>query len=116
MIEIDDSLNAINDMDTTDYGNTAEEVVRTVMKADSSVEFEVGYLKGIKEALSLINGWKASRAKRLVEKCRADWAKTAMDNGWYSEPFCVQVWFDENINVEDSVAHKDMKEDIILGL
>ena len=49
-----------------------------------------------------------------IEKCREFWADIAKVNGWYIEPFHVQVWVDENGNVTDSVSHIGLTEDIVI--
>jgi len=49
-----------------------------------------------------------------IEKHRAFWAKIAKANGWYFEPFHVQVWVDEVGNVTDSVSHIGLTEDIVI--
>lgn len=48
-----------------------------------------------------------------VEDKRSLWEKIAKENGWYQNPFYVQVWFDDNGNITDSVSHGDLKGDII---
>jgi len=52
--------------------------------------------------------------KNEIEKHRAIWARIAKANGWYSEPFYVQVWIDINGNVTDSVSHIDLTKDIVV--
>ena len=49
-----------------------------------------------------------------VEKARDFWSKVAKDNGWYVEPFYVQVWMDKDEEVLDSVSHRDMPRDLII--
>jgi hypothetical protein len=49
-----------------------------------------------------------------VEERREFWAEVAKKNGWYSEPFFVQVWQNEAGEVWDSVSHQGLTEDIIL--
>ena len=49
-----------------------------------------------------------------VEKARDFWSKVAKDNGWYVEPFYVQVWIDKDEEVLDSVSHRDMPRDLII--
>ena len=50
----------------------------------------------------------------VIEKHRAFWAKIAKDNGWYVEPFHVQVWIGRDGNVTDSVSHIDLTKDIVI--
>lgn len=52
--------------------------------------------------------------KSKVEKARDFWSKVAKDNGWYEEPFYVQVWIDKGGEVLDSVSHRDMSRDFII--
>lgn len=47
-----------------------------------------------------------SASSLTIEQCRQFWAKIAKDNGWYKEPFFVQVWLDADGNVTDSVSHQ----------
>ena len=50
-----------------------------------------------------------------VEKAREFWAKVAKDNGWYQEPFYVQVWVNPTTGVVmDSVSSRGMTEDVIV--
>lgn len=49
-----------------------------------------------------------------IEKHRAFWAKIAKANGWYVEPFYVQVWIDRAGNVTDSVSHIGLTKDIVI--
>ncbi len=49
-----------------------------------------------------------------IEAMRTIWANFAKKNGWYYEPFFVQVWFDPDGGVVDSVSFRGMKEDIII--
>lgn len=53
--------------------------------------------------------------ERSLETARAYWAKIAKENGWYAEPFFVQIWLNQDGTTEDSVSHKDMTSDVILG-
>lgn len=48
-----------------------------------------------------------------IEEHRAIWAGVAHRNGWYEEPFYIQVWFDAEDNVSDSVSFKGLDQDII---
>lgn len=49
-----------------------------------------------------------------IEFHRAAWAKVAKDNGWYTDPFYVQIWLDDDGYISDSVSHLGMTEDIII--
>lgn len=50
-----------------------------------------------------------------LEKSRAFWAKVAKENGWYQEPFYVQVWVDPTTGlVKDSVSSRGMTQDVIV--
>lgn len=49
-----------------------------------------------------------------IEEHRKFWAKVAKENGWYKEPFYVQVWVDKNGTITDSVSHRSMTEDIVV--
>ena len=50
----------------------------------------------------------------LIEEERNFWINIAKANNWYVEPFYVQVWFNYNGDVEDSVSFKGIEGDIIL--
>jgi hypothetical protein len=52
--------------------------------------------------------------KTEIEKQRAFWAKLAKANGWFTEPFHVQIWVDENGDISDSVSYIGLAEDIII--
>ena len=52
--------------------------------------------------------------EQKVEATRTIWANFARRNGWYYEPFFVQVWFDSDGEVVDSVSHRGMTKDIIV--
>lgn len=49
-----------------------------------------------------------------IEKHRAFWADVAKKNNWYTEPFYVQVWIDENGDINDSVSHVGLTEDLVI--
>ncbi len=49
-----------------------------------------------------------------IEEARSFWANIAKQNGWYTEPFYVQVWLDKDGNVADSVSHQGLTEDIVI--
>jgi len=48
-----------------------------------------------------------------IETHREFWAKVALENDWYVEPFCVHVWVDENNEIVDSVSYQGLSRDII---
>ncbi len=52
--------------------------------------------------------------KEILEKHRQIWAKVAKENGWYQEPFYVQVWVDEQGDVLDSVSTRDLTQDLVI--
>ena len=52
--------------------------------------------------------------KSKVEKARDFWSAVAKENGWYVEPFYVQVWIDKDGEVIDSLSHKDLPRDLII--
>lgn len=49
-----------------------------------------------------------------IEECRELWAKVARENGWYKEPFFVQVWYDAEGNITDSVSHRSLDRDYLV--
>lgn len=50
-----------------------------------------------------------------IEFHRAAWAKVAKDNGWYADPFYVQIWLEaDGVTVKDSVSVVGMTADIII--
>lgn len=51
-----------------------------------------------------------------VEEAREYWAKVAKENGWYSEPFYVQVWFEPDGTLHDAVSSRILKQDIIIQM
>ena len=53
-------------------------------------------------------------SQAVIEKHRKFWAKIAYANGWYAEPFYVQVWIDEDGNVTDSLSHISLTKDIVI--
>ncbi|WP_164969726.1 hypothetical protein [Arcobacter sp. F2176] len=56
-----------------------------------------------------------TKAEKIEEE-RKFWAKIAKENKWYKEPFYVQVWFDKDDDVEDSIyAPKNAINDIIIS-
>ena len=50
-----------------------------------------------------------------IEEHRKWWAEVAKENGWYTQPFFIQVWIDKDGEIEDSVSYKDMKRDYIIN-
>lgn len=50
-----------------------------------------------------------------IEQCRQFWANVAKENGWYKEPFFIQVWVDIKGEITDSVSHQDLTRDYILS-
>jgi hypothetical protein len=51
--------------------------------------------------------------KISIEDKREFWAKIAKNNGWYSEPFYVQVWVNREGKIIDSVSFQGLDRDII---
>jgi hypothetical protein len=51
-----------------------------------------------------------------IEKQRTFWAGIAKENGWYQEPFYVQVWLAPDGSVHDSVSSRILESDIIVQL
>ena len=49
-----------------------------------------------------------------IEKHRAFWADVAKKNNWYTEPFYIQVWIDENGDISDSASHIGLTEDLVI--
>lgn len=56
-----------------------------------------------------------SASSLTIEQCRQFWADIAKKNGWYKEPFFVQVWLDADGNVTDSVSHQGLTRDYVLN-
>lgn len=56
-----------------------------------------------------------SASSLTIEQCRQFWAKVAKENGWYKEPFFVQVWVDGNGDITDSVSHRGLNQDYVLN-
>lgn len=49
-----------------------------------------------------------------IEEKREKWAQVAKENGWYHEPFYIQVWIDPTTGeITDSVASRQLTQDII---
>ncbi len=59
---------------------------------------------------------RALTRNELIENARAFWKSVALEHGWYTEPFYVQVWFTPDDNVYDSVSTRHMTADIIIDL
>ena len=49
-----------------------------------------------------------------IETARKRWANTAKKNGWYKEPFFIQVWLDEDKKIIDCVSFRGLKQDYII--
>lgn len=49
-----------------------------------------------------------------IETHRAKWARVARANGWYSEPFYIQVWVNESGEITDSVSFSGLALDLIV--
>jgi len=49
-----------------------------------------------------------------LERHREIWAGVAKENGWYVEPFYVQVWQNEAGEIWNSVSHIGIKQDSII--
>lgn len=53
--------------------------------------------------------------KQAIEQARESWAVVAKKNGWYQEPFFIQVWVNSDGTIEDSVSFRGMTQDIIIN-
>lgn len=51
---------------------------------------------------------------KTIEDARESWARTAKEHGWYTEPFYVQIWQNEEGEITDSVSFGGMTQDIIV--
>lgn len=51
-----------------------------------------------------------------IEDTRAFWAEVAKENGWYQEPFYVQVWLNPDGTIYDSVATRRLSQDLVIQL
>lgn len=49
-----------------------------------------------------------------LEKHRQFWAGVAKENGWYKQPFFVQVWATPNGKITDSVSFPALEFDTVL--
>jgi hypothetical protein len=52
-----------------------------------------------------------TKIANTVEAHRAFWAHVARENGWYEEPFYVQVWRDMDGTITDSVSTRALTQD-----
>ena len=55
-----------------------------------------------------------TRKEKSIEEARAKWAGIAKENGWYSEPFFIQVWLGPDGTVYDAVSSTNLTQDITL--
>jgi hypothetical protein len=55
-----------------------------------------------------------SSLSQNIEQHRAFWADVAKKNGWYKQPFYVQVWVNSSDEITDSVSHAGLEEDIVV--
>lgn len=55
-------------------------------------------------------------SKENLELQRKNWSEVAKENGWYVEPFFVQLWVDGDGYITDSVSFKGMKSDYVVDL
>jgi hypothetical protein len=51
---------------------------------------------------------------KTIEDHRAIWAKVAKANGWYQEPFYVQVWRNGEGEITDSISSRILTTDVIV--
>ena len=50
-----------------------------------------------------------------IEKHRKIWEEVAKNNGWYQNPFFVQIWINKETNeIMDSVSFVGLKQDLIV--
>lgn len=56
-----------------------------------------------------------SASSLTIEQCRQFWADIAKKNGWYKQPFFVQVWLDADGKITDSVSHQGLTRDYVLN-
>lgn len=54
--------------------------------------------------------------KKLIEVARGIWSVVAKAEGWYIEPFHIQIWLTRDGRIEDTVSYKGMTKDIIIQL
>lgn len=53
-------------------------------------------------------------SSQRIEACREFWANIAREHNWYKEPFYVQVWYDVDGEITDSVSHRDLDRDYLV--
>jgi len=52
-----------------------------------------------------------------IELHRNSWKKVAEQHNWYKEPFYIQIWFNSNGTINDSVSVRDvMTEDVLIPI
>lgn len=51
---------------------------------------------------------------KTIEEHRQFWIKIAKENGWYIEPFFIQVWVDTDDTITDSVSYQGITQDIVI--
>ena len=56
----------------------------------------------------------ALTTEEQIEKHREYWAEIAQENGWYIQPFFIQVWVDPDGEIVDSVAYEGLTQDWII--
>lgn len=56
----------------------------------------------------------AVSTEEQIEQHRTWWAEVAKENGWYTQPFFIQVWVDRDGEVADSVSYQGMTQDWVL--
>lgn len=56
----------------------------------------------------------AVSTEQQIEEHRKWWAEVAKENGWYTQPFFIQVWVDRDGEVADSVSYEGLTQDWIL--
>ena len=58
--------------------------------------------------------WDVPVTPEDIEKHRQIWANVAKKNGWYKQPFFVQVWATTKGDITDSVSFKGLEHDTVL--
>lgn len=53
--------------------------------------------------------------KEDLSKHRETWAALAKKNGWYTEPFFVQLWVSSKGSVVDSISFRGIEKDIFVS-
>lgn len=51
---------------------------------------------------------------RDIEEARKFWSRIAKENGWFKNPFFVQIWVDKEGKIKDSVSFRGMTKDLII--